>query len=67
MATGAVARVLLTCRQASDLTGFSEAYWRKKIYLREIQIVRIGRSVRIPASTIEMLIASGTVPPREQQ
>lgn len=63
----AVARLLLTCRQASTLTGLSEAFWRKKIWLREIETVRFGRAVRIPASAVEGLIASGTIPAREQQ
>jgi hypothetical protein len=62
MAAGAVARLLLTCRQASEITGFSEAYWRKRIWLGSVDVVRIGRAVRIPASVIENLIASGSVP-----
>jgi excisionase family DNA binding protein len=55
----------LTCKQTADLTGYSEAYWRKKIWLREIETVRLGRSVRIPLAAIEALLAANTVPARE--
>jgi excisionase family DNA binding protein len=62
----AVARLLLTVGQASTLTGLSEAFWRKKIWLREIETVRLGRAVRIPTSVVEAMIADGTIPAREQ-
>ncbi len=63
----AIARLLLTCREASALTGLSESFFRKKTWRSEIETVRIGRAVRIPASALEAWIASSTVPAREQR
>ena len=58
---------LLTCKQAALLTGYSVAYWRKRIGLRNIDIVRLGkRTVRIPVAAVETLIANSTLPAREQ-
>jgi hypothetical protein len=63
---GAVARLLLTVGQASTVSGMSAAFWRKKIWLREIETVRLGRAVRIPASVVLAMIEDGTIPAREQ-
>ena len=52
---------LLSCRDAAELTGLTESYWRRRIQLREIDFVKIGKSVRIPLEQIERRIAVGLV------
>ncbi len=59
--------VLLTVKQASALTNYSEAYFRKLIAGCRIDTVRFGkRTLRIPAAAIYAMIDAGTVPARTQ-
>ena len=46
---------------AEQLNMSQKAIWAM-IYRREIDVVRIGRSVRIPLSAIDRLVERGTVP-----
>jgi predicted DNA-binding transcriptional regulator AlpA len=56
---------LYRVREVSELLSVSEKLIWKKIALREgFDVVRIGRSVRIPAESIEKLIQEGTTPAR---
>ena len=52
---------LLTIRQAASQLGVSESTIRAWIWKRKIEHVKLGRSVRIAAETIENLIAKNTV------
>jgi len=54
---------LLTVEEAAKATRMSAGWWRQKIFRREIKFVRIGRSVRIPRSTVDEILQGGTVEP----
>jgi excisionase family DNA binding protein len=53
---------LLRVPEAADLLNMSQKTIWAMIYRREIDVVRIGRSVRVPQSAIDQLIERGTVP-----
>jgi excisionase family DNA binding protein len=46
----------LTVAEAATLTNTSQKFWRTKIYHREIKYLKIGRSVRIPATELVRVI-----------
>jgi hypothetical protein len=50
---------LLTLQEAEQITGRKVATWRKDIFLRKIDVVKIGRSVRIPEEVLEAIIEKG--------
>jgi excisionase family DNA binding protein len=53
---------LLSVRQAADRLGLSIATIRSWVYLRRIEYVKIGRSVRLREDTLQALIEDGTIP-----
>jgi len=53
---------LLKVPEAAELLNISQKATWAMIYRRDIEVVRIGRSVRIPQNAIERLIERGTVP-----
>jgi excisionase family DNA binding protein len=53
---------LLNVTEAADRLGLSTATVRAWIWKREIEVVRLGRSVRIKEETLEDLIERGTTP-----
>ena len=53
---------LLTVQDVAHATGWKESTIRQKIWLREIEYIKLGRSVRFRPETIEALIEQGTVP-----
>jgi excisionase family DNA binding protein len=56
---------LYRVREVAELLSVSEKLIWKKIALRQgFDVVRIGRSVRVPAESIERLIEEGTTPAR---
>lgn len=55
---------LLRVREASDVTGLSQACWRRWILERKVEVVKLGRAVRIPESEVARIIHEGTVPAR---
>jgi excisionase family DNA binding protein len=56
---------LLTIEQFAEATGWKPRTVRNKIERRELDYVRIGRSVRIKAETLEQIIERGTIPALE--
>ena len=58
---------MLTVAEAAERLGFKEVTIRKKLAAREITKVRLGRSIRIPASEISRIIRENTIPRREAQ
>jgi excisionase family DNA binding protein len=61
----ALTKRLYRVREAAELLSVSEKLIWKKIALRDgLDVVRIGRSVRIPAESIDRLIEEGTTPAR---
>ncbi len=58
---------LLTVFQLEELTGRKVSTWRKAISQRRIPVVRIGRSVRVPAEYVERMIEEGWRDPVEPE
>lgn len=59
--------MLLTLPEFCAATGMSLAWGRSAIASRRIAVVRIGRSVRIPATELRRIIEHGLVPAREDR
>lgn len=57
-------RGLLNIDQFAVLTGWSPKTVRQKVWRREVEFVRMGRSIRFKPETVERLIAQNTVPAR---
>lgn len=55
-------RKLLTVDQVAAELNVSTRYVRDMGYERRIEVVRIGRLVRIPASSVERVISDGLTP-----
>jgi excisionase family DNA binding protein len=53
---------LLSVPEVAERLGFSQKKVWAMIYRRELEIVRIGRSVRLPESSINELVERSTVP-----
>jgi excisionase family DNA binding protein len=53
---------LLKVPEAALRLNISEKTTWKMVYSRRVDVVRIGRSVRIPENAIEKLIDDGTIP-----
>jgi excisionase family DNA binding protein len=65
MATGrAKLTELLKVKDVAQITGWKESTVRQKIWLREIEFVKLGRSIRFRPETIEALLEEGTIPAR---
>jgi excisionase family DNA binding protein len=57
---------LMRVPEAAELLNMSQKTIWAMIYRREVDVVRIGRSVRIPLSAIDQLIERGTIPARSR-
>ena len=55
---------LLTINEAAKLSRMSPSWWRQRVFKREIKFLKIGRSVRIPRSTIEEVLSRSVIEPR---
>jgi excisionase family DNA binding protein len=53
---------ILKIPEAALRLNISEKTTWKMVYARKVDVVRIGRSVRIPENSIEKLIDDGTIP-----
>jgi excisionase family DNA binding protein len=58
---------LLTVEEFASLVGWKPSTVRQKIWRREIEYCKIGRSVRFKPETAQKLIDRGTVPALERQ
>ncbi len=59
---------LLTVAQTAELLGIKEATVRSWILKREkLEIVKVGRLVRITERSVRKLIDDNTIPPREKE
>ena len=59
-------RKLMTVEEFADAIGQKPNTVRQRVWRREVEFVRIGRSIRFKPETAEALIAAGTVPPLER-
>lgn len=57
---------LLTLAEAADRLGLKVATLRFWVWQRKIEIVHVGRSVRVREEVLRRLIERGTVPAREE-
>lgn len=57
---------MLTAEQAAERLGTGVRFTRRLIAERRIRFVRVGRHVRIPASSIAELVERGTVLPADR-
>ena len=57
---------LLSVKEAAGRLGISVATLRAWIWKRQIEIVKIGRAIRIKDETLDTLIANGTIPAKQQ-
>jgi hypothetical protein len=52
-------------RECAEITGQTEAAWRRYVLFRKISYVRIGGSVRVPESELRRILEAGRVPAME--
>ncbi len=57
-----MAKRLLTVKQAAEELGLSDRTIWAWVYAKKLGVVRLGRSVRIPQTSIDELIETGTIP-----
>ena len=57
---------LLSVEEFAVAVGWKPSTVRQKIWKREIEFVRMGRSIRFRPELVEKLIEQGTVPAVEQ-
>jgi len=58
---------LLTVEQFAEALGMKPSTIRQRIWRQELEVVRIGRSVRFKPELVEKMIQAGTVPARESK
>ena len=58
---------LLTVQEFAAAVGWKASTVRQKIWRRELEYVKLGRSVRFKPETAQRLIERGTVPALEQR
>jgi excisionase family DNA binding protein len=58
---------LLTVDDVAQMTGWKPKTVRMKVWRRELEFVKLGRSVRFREDTINQLIERGTVPVLERR
>lgn len=58
---------LLNVNEFAAATGWKPSTVRFKVWAREVEFVRMGRSIRFKPETVERLIAEGTVPALESK
>jgi excisionase family DNA binding protein len=55
---------LLTVKEAAQMTRMSASWWRQRVFRREIEYLKIGRSVRIPKATVDQVLERSLVQER---
>ncbi len=55
---------LLTVSEAARISRMSTAWWRQRVFRKEINYLKIGRSVRIPKSTLDQILRESHVDAR---
>lgn len=58
---------LLNVKEFAEEVGWKPATVRQKVWRREIEFVRMGRSIRFKRETAEKLIQASTVPALERR
>jgi excisionase family DNA binding protein len=60
--SASVERKYLSVQQAQQITNISAWTWRRKAYAGQIESVKVGTRLLIPATEIDRVIAEGTRP-----
>jgi excisionase family DNA binding protein len=47
-----------TIDELARVTNMSTAFWRKRIWLQDIEVERFGRSIRVTAEALERYLAA---------
>jgi len=55
---------LLTIQEAADESRMSPAWWRQRVFRRNIRFLKVGRRVLIPRSTLEQILSHSVTEPR---
>ena len=58
---------LLTVEQFAEQIGWKPSTVRQKVWRRELEYVKIGRSVRFKPETVQKIIERSTVPAFEER
>jgi excisionase family DNA binding protein len=58
---------LLTISEVAKITRMSASWWRQRVFRKEINYLKIGRSVRIPRSTVDEVLRSSHVDARNEE
>lgn len=58
---------LLTISEVAQITRMSASWWRQRVFRKEINYLKIGRSVRIPRSTVDEVLRSSHVDARNDE
>lgn len=61
----AATKRMLTVEEFAEEVGWKPATVRNKVWRREVEFVRMGRSIRFKRETAEKLIEANTVPALE--
>jgi len=57
----------VTVEGAAEMLGLRPATIRQWVWRRQIEVVRVGRSVRIRRAALDALVARGTTPALERR
>ena len=58
---------LLSVEEFAAAVGWKPSTVRQKVWRREVEFVRMGRSIRFKLQTVDELIQRGTVPPVDRR
>lgn len=59
-------KTLLTVPQAAQRMTISDKSTWRMVYARKLEVVRIGRSVRVTEESVDDIIDGGTTPPTHE-
>lgn len=57
---------LMTVNECAEESRMSPSWWRQRIFHKEIEYFKIGRSVRIPRTTLDEVLAKSKVKSRKR-
>lgn len=58
---------LMTINECAEESRMSASWWRQRIFHKEIEYLKIGRSVRIPRTTLDRVLAEAKVEQRRRR
>jgi hypothetical protein len=57
---------LWSIRQTAENTDMSQAFWKKQIFLGHIEVIKLGRSIRLDADKVRAWLQARTRPAKSQ-